>query len=178
MVEENKTLQSNLVTTSALSGMISLNSTILSNSTRIKLKNLGINTKDIKTEEEGQAAIQEAEELIAENKKKAEIEEKQRKAEEDIHYRLRKLAREMGYPLNEYEPVSKMLEKMTRKIKELRNEQQNETAILKFQKHNSEYQDILSRYLKSQQAQQKLDDNLNTMAYYNKLYQEFKLQWQ
>ena len=58
MAEENKTLQSNLVSTSALSGMISLNSTILSNRTRIKLKNLGIDTKDLKTEEEGQSAIQ------------------------------------------------------------------------------------------------------------------------
>lgn len=172
MAEDNNKVQSNLVSTSSLAGTIGLTSTILSNTTRLKLKDLGVDTDDIKTEEEGQAALKEAEELLESEKAEAERVEKQKKADENLHYRLRKLAREIGIPLNEYESVSKMIEKMTRKVKELRADSQDDSVNLRVNKQKNEYQDILNRYLQSQKQEQMLDDNLKTIAYYNKLYQQ------
>src|SRR5574344_2136376 len=110
MSDEKNTVTSNLISTSSLNGEVSLASTILSNMTKLKLKDLGIDTTDIKTEEDGQTVLLEAQKDIEEQNKKIEQEQKQKKADEDLHYRLRQLAKEMGIQLEEYRPVSEIIQ--------------------------------------------------------------------
>lgn len=169
MEKETSKLNNNYVAATS-SGYVSLSSQVLTAATRQKLVDLGVDTKYIKTEDDGQAALDEAEAQVLANKKEQENLENTKK-ENDLHYRLRLLAREVGVTINEYEPLSKMIERTRVKFKEMFEDKEFEAGNLKSNEYKQEYFDILNRYLKAQNDKRQLDESMNTLAYYNKLYQ-------
>lgn len=142
----------------------------LTNATKVKLEALGINTTNIKTEIQGQAALRTAEEKRkALQKLKT---ESANRSQEVIKTEAKSLAAQVGASVSDDDSVSDILIKVASKVNDLKaSAGDDSTKQAEADQDQAKYEALANEYSSVQAAQSKLSGSMDGLAQLNKIYQ-------
>ena len=145
----------------------------LSAATKAKLEALGIDTKNIKTEAQGQAI------LIAIEKRKKELHGilgvPEHPPKDTVKDEAKNLAAAVGISVSDNDPTDEILNKIAAKINQLKqgagDDKEKLAQVAQFE---SKYEEISGQVSNSQAAKAKLSGSMDALANMNKIYQNLK----
>lgn len=144
----------------------------LTDATKKKLELYGVDTSKIKTEDEGQKELTRVEKEIEkeDNSKK----NSEQKNSMNLTYTVKQLAKQIGTNVETYDSTEKILSKTYKKISELKDSDDKNLDRTKLKTYEENYQLILQKYLTTKRKQDELNDSMNSLAYYNKIFQNMR----
>ncbi|MFA7658481.1 MAG: hypothetical protein WCY19_03515 [Candidatus Gastranaerophilaceae bacterium] len=145
-------------------------STALTAATKAKLEALGINTKNITTEAQGQTLLKTAQ-VKTEAMKKAKDSQKN-SSKNSLKTEVKSLASEVGASISDNDTIDGILNKISSKISELRQSAgDDKVKLAEIQQYQSRFEAVSSQYSDRQAAQAQLSGSMNGLANLNKIYQ-------
>lgn len=146
----------------------SSSSTKLTDATKAQLEALGIDTTNITTEADGQAALKAAEA----NKETAKMSQASNPSEDSIKTDAKSLASELGVSISDDDTTDDILDKISSAISQLREAAgDDQTKLAEVEKYQDEYDTISGDYTNMQTSQAQLTNSMSGLASYNKIYQ-------
>jgi len=143
----------------------------LTDETKSKLEALGVDTSKITTEAQGQAVLK-ASEKKQEDSKKATNPLKSN-SEQSLKASAKSLADEMIIPTLEEDTTDDILERISKEINKLEQEAGNdEVKRADIENYKIKLENISIKYSDIKTSKQKLDNSMNGLASYNKIYQK------
>lgn len=147
--------------------------TKLTAATKAKLEALGIDTTNIKTEAEGQAILKAAEVNPKEIRKVHAP--KSYSSIDSIRAEAMQLASKVGISVSGSDKIDDILNKISYKINELKVcAENNQNKLTQINQYQSELDSISSEFLNMKSSHTQLNNGMDALASYNKIYQNIR----